>query len=103
MTINKIVVDNKIKPNEARVHVYTDHEHTVVFVKLAPDWEVTRVWSAGLYDFFTSNDVRQLALNACLPMEEIKKTANHRVEYTIRPDDPILDDLRVYMEAQNVL
>jgi hypothetical protein len=103
MTINKIVVDNKIKPNEARVHVYTDHEHTVVFVKLAPDWEVVKVWGAGLYDFFQTANGRQLALNACLPMEEIRMVTKSRVEYTIRKDDPILDDLRVYMEAQNVL
>jgi len=103
MTINKIVVDNKIKPNEARVHVYTDHEHTVVFVKLAPDWEVVKVWGATLYDFFHTNDGRQLALSVCLPMEEIRKITTNNVEYTIHRDDPLLDDLKEYMEAQNVL
>ena len=104
MKLLKVVVDNKITPDAARIHIYTDNTvgHTVVFVKLAPDWEITRIWSAGLYDFFTSNDGRQLALNACLPMEEIRKVTKNRVEYTIRKDDPILDDLRVYMEAQNV-
>lgn len=104
MKLLKVVVDNKITPDAARIHIYTDNTvgHTVVFVKLAPDWEITKVWGAELYDFFRTANGRQLALSVCLPMEEIRKITQNRAEYTIRPDDPILADLRVYMEAQNV-
>ncbi|MBO4547855.1 MAG: hypothetical protein J5758_01435 [Abditibacteriota bacterium] len=106
MQINKVTVtwDPAEDPDAARVHIYTDNapDHTVIFVRLAPDWEIVKVWATDLYDFFQTADGRQLALSVCLPMEEIRKITKHRVEYTIRKDDPILDDLRVYMEAQSV-
>lgn len=106
MTLKKITVtwDPDTDPDDARIYIYTDNalDNNVVFVRLAPVWEITRVWGAELYDFFQTDNGRQLALNACLPMEEIRKVTKNRVEYTIRKDDPILDDLRVYMEACRV-
>ena len=104
MTLKKITVVCDADDRDARIYIYTDNalDNNVVSVRLAPDWEITRVWGAELYDFFQTDNGRQLALSACLPMEEIRKITKNRVEYVIRKDDPILDDLRVYMEAQSV-
>ncbi len=100
MTLKKITVVCDADDCDARIYIYTDNalDNNVVFLNLRAG-EIIKVWSDKLQGFFDTEAGKEFARDVCRPMTEMRGTTDYRAEYTIRPDDPILDDLRVYMEG----